>query len=53
LFAGEKQELLDEVQAEWEKRQVDFSSDDEDNFDENEECVTKVNAPKVVKFADD
>jgi protein Jumonji len=40
---GEKQELLDEVQTEWDKRQVDFSSDDEDNFDENEECVTKVN----------
>jgi hypothetical protein len=53
FVAGEKQELLDEVQAEWEKRQVEFSSDDEDNFDENEECVTKVNPQEVVKFVDD
>jgi hypothetical protein len=42
LLVGEKQELLDEVQSEWCKRQADFSSDDEDGFDESEECITKV-----------
>ncbi|CAB3362180.1 Hypothetical predicted protein [Cloeon dipterum] len=43
LSPGEKQELLDEVEREWDERQKEENAndDDDENFDDNEECITK------------
>ncbi|XP_065343049.1 protein Jumonji isoform X2 [Cloeon dipterum] len=43
LSPGEKQELLDEVESEWDERQKEENAndDDDENFDDNEECITK------------